>query len=268
METIKDITQMLEFPQEVVEKLVKAEQEPDNQISESKIRSLTDTAVWEMTWKELKAELNPDENGFKMLLCMLRACAYSYEKYQKQGITEKIFLDTMKCFKRFIHEHKESYGKFGFDRDFWVGRQLSLQLFRLGELEYEKCMENDEKYISIHIPSDAVIDERNCQESLKLAGDFFKQYDPAYTDVPYHCESWLLSPVLKKLLPENSRILRFQKLFEIVNVDENADDYKEWVFKKREIEIEEMPENTSLQRKMKEYVFAGGKVGIGKGYLK
>ena len=33
------------------------------------------------------------------------------------------------------------------------------------------------------------------------------------------CSSWLLAPSLKYVLPQNSRILRFQKAFTIEHVD-------------------------------------------------
>ena len=38
--------------------------------------------------------------------------------YQKAGISEQMFADTMKCFPRFVREHKECFGDYGFDRAF------------------------------------------------------------------------------------------------------------------------------------------------------
>lgn len=71
----------------------------------------------------------------------------------------------MKCFSRFVLENYKWTGKWSFDRDFWVLRQLSLSLFRIGELEFETCSIDDniakkingnknEKVIYVHIPSD------------------------------------------------------------------------------------------------------------------
>ena len=89
-----------------------------------------------------------------MLSYMLTAAFYSLEEYEEKGIPKEIFTDTMKCFSRFTQEHYKSYGYYGFDQGFWTGRQLSLQLFRLGELEFEKTIEENQKIIvvSCHLP--------------------------------------------------------------------------------------------------------------------
>ncbi len=175
----------------------------------------------------------------------------------------------MKCFTRFVEEHKASYGVYGFDRDFWTGRQLSLQLFRLGELEYEKVEEkNGERYISIHIPSDAILDSEKIKGSLSSAKTFFEKQVPSWDKVPYKCCSWLLSPALKELLGENSRILKFQEMFTVEEVYKDSREFMEWVFKRRDIPLEDLPEETSLQKNMKAHLLSGGWVGEGMGCLK
>lgn len=212
--------------------------------------------------------LSPDSKGFKMLSYMLTAAFYSLEEYEEKGIPKEIFTDTMKCFSRFTQEHYESYGYYGFDRGFWTGRQLSLQLFRLGELEFEKTIEENQKIIAVHIPSDAILTEENCKKSLRMADDFFREEDCSYEHVPYSCNSWLLSPALKNLLPEQSNILKFQNLFTIESVEEDCTEYLTWIFKRNDLDLKDFPENTSLQKNAKKYLLNGGKIGEGKGYLK
>ena len=41
-----------------------------------------------------------------------------------------------------------------------------------------------------------------------------------------------------------------------------------WIFKKPDIPVENLPEETSLQRNVKEYLMTGGQIGEGKGYIK
>ena len=77
----------------------------------------------------------------------------------------------------------------------------------------------------------------------------------------FACDSWLLSPALKELLPEESRILQFQNRFEVKSWNKEEDAYLEWVFKRKDLPLEKLPEETSLQRKMKAYVLQGGKIG-------
>ncbi len=44
---------------------------------------------------------------------------------------EDVFIATMGCFSRFVREHFDSYGYYGFDRDFWTTRQVNAKLFRI-----------------------------------------------------------------------------------------------------------------------------------------
>lgn len=90
-----------------------------------------------------------------MLLCQLEAAELCRENYQRQEIGEEIFVDTMRCFSRFIRECYEMSGRFAFDRGWWTWRQLCMSLFRLGDLECELCTGEGERVISLHIPSDA-----------------------------------------------------------------------------------------------------------------
>jgi hypothetical protein len=68
-------------------------------------------------------------------------------------------------------------------------------------------------------------------------------------------------------LPDNSNILRFQKAFILDKVDYDTNYYMNWVYKREDLPLELLPENTSLQRKMKEHILKGGKVGSASGKL-
>lgn len=239
-------------------------------VLEPSVCGLTDRVRWRESYAQLKTLLEPykDKDGIGMLACMLWAASWSWERYKAAGIPESVFIDTMKCFTRFVHEHKASYGYFGFDRDFWTGRQLSLNLFRIGTLEYETIEEQGQREISIHIPSDAKLTRENCQSSVKLAEQFFAKYNPEFAGVPYICESWLLSPALKKLLPADAHIIRFQEMFSIHHVNWEDTSFMGWVYKCPDMPLEELPEHTSLQRHMKAYLLEGGCVGEAAGRLK
>ena len=269
MESLKEICSRIELQKEVEEAVLAMEEKQEFSRADKDIRNLTEAENWEKARENLKRSIGEDPRGLKILYCMLKAAVISWGKYLEQGIEGKIFEDTMKCFTRFVEEHKASYGVYGFDRDFWTGRQLSLQLFRLGELEYEKVEEkNGERYISIHIPSDAILDSEKIKGSLSSAKTFFEKQVPSWDKVPYKCCSWLLSPALKELLGENSRILKFQEMFTVEEVYKDSREFMEWVFKRRDIPLEDLPEETSLQKNMKAHLLSGGWVGEGMGCLK
>lgn len=274
MISFNDIAKIIKLPDEIGENLYELEKSntlkkvlTEEQMDQY-LTQLTEPEKWEEAWKAVKKTVAPDGDGFKMLYIMLLAARRSYEKYRQRGIPDEVFADTMSCFTRFAKEYRQIYGKYGFDCDFWTGRQLSLQLFRLGELEYEKILEDGEKAISIHIPSDAVLSEENCEKSMELAQQFFKEQDGFGVDVPYYCDSWLLSPVLKQFLPDTSRIIRFQNLFTIQSVDYENPTGIYWIFKRGSENLNALPENTTLQRKAKQHLLNSGKIGCGKGILK
>ena len=228
--------------------------------------------TWEEGEKRLKDKLGEDPLGIKILTVMLHCGQKVHETYTELGIDELIYTDTMKCFTRFLKEHKENYGFYKFDRSFWTSRQVSMHLFRIGELEYELDHKNGQKIVSIHIPSDADLAGTKVRESLQAAKSFLEKLYPDYSKVDIMCESWLLSPSLKKILPDTSKIIHFQNSFIIVDIDLESEEYLEWVYKLKPdtmniYDYKEFPENTSLQRNMKQYLIDGGKIGMATGVL-
>lgn len=244
------------------------------EIHADEIEMLYHRDTWEQGLKLLQKcfcadmETSKELKGIGILTVMMYCSCRTREMYQKKGIAEKIFVDTMKCFPRFIEEHRVSYGVYGFDRDFWTPRQIAMQLFRIGELEYELEKRDHKSLISLHIPSDAVMTKERCRESYELAREFVREYYPEWQAQSYGCASWLLAPGLREILPETSNIIRFQAGFDIVHVEEDNKDFLEWVYKRVDISYEELPEDTSLQRNMKQYLLKGGKIGEAEGILK
>ena len=153
-------------------------------------------------------------------------------------------------------------------------RQAGARLFRLGELEFELAENKPgQREIGVHVPSDIRLEPELLNDSLKQADTFLREYFPDWADLPRSCESWLLSPVLKELLPPDSRILRFQAAFDLREVLPEDDAALEWVFhvaqgQREGLDITKLPEDTSLQRKMKALLLSGRKPGAGEGLLK
>lgn len=233
-------------------------------VPKSVLRKLTDISTAADGYAEIKNLLGNDPNGLKMFACMMEAATITYEKYRELGIDEKIFSDTISCFTRFTAEHLASYGKIGFDRGFWTYHQLSCVLFRIGELEYE--YRDDERTVHLHIPSGSDISMSKCKSSLKNFKEFTTKYFQN-KNYPIVCGSWLVSPALKELLPEDSKIIKFQQCFEIIKWDKAEIEFLQWVYGRKDMAYSDLPETTSLQRKMKAHLINGGAIGSAKGRL-
>ena len=217
-----------------------------------------------------QADANGDGAG--VLACRLAEAAESRARGAWKRIPEQIWLDTMRCFSRFISEYHRSYGRDGFDRGEWTVRQSGCRLFRIGELEYELAEEDGKRFISLHIPSDARLEAELLNDSVRRARDFLREYYPEWQALPIACESWLLSPKLADMLSPESRIMRFRQVFDILQADTEDESAIEWVFyvaegQRASIKPEALPENTSLQRRMKERLLKGEKPGNARGIL-
>lgn len=203
-----------------------------------------------------------------LLFCMLTASARNYPVYRQKGISDEIYIATMKAFTRFCKEQHKKTGFWHFDRSGWVSRQASMRLFRIGILEYEFMIRNGEPMISIHIPSDTVFTEENLDHTFSAAKAFVETYYPEHKGDRFFCDSWLMAPKLQELLPEDSGIVRFQKRFASIEETPFPDACVGWVFgKTAETPISELPENTSLQRKIKALMLEGGHLNAGLGLL-
>lgn len=205
--------------------------------------------------------------GLSVLREHLKAACEAFDRYEQLGLSREIYVETMAAFSRFVREHKRSFGSYGFDRDFWTTRQTGCVLFRIGTLEYELLEEEGLRVISLHIPSDADLSPIALRDSLTRARDILEKTFPRWAGLPWFCHSWLLSPDLKELLPEHSKILFFQSLFDL-EPDGDEGEFKLWVYGREDIPNEDLPESTTLQRNLKKFLLAGSRFRSGKGTLK
>lgn len=231
-----------------------------------RLPKLFQETAWQEGYRELLDILGEDPKGYRMLCYMLLRAGEAWEEFEKLGLSREVYTDTMACFSRFVQEHRESYGHYGFDRGFWTVRQISCKLLRIGQLEYELTHLDGTPAISLHIPSDARLITALLRKSYQQARRLLDTAFPEYRDAPVFCCSWLLSPTLKTLLPPASNILRFQRSFTITPV-KSGGGYLQWVYKNPNLSLEDLPEDTSLQRKLKAYLLSGGTFADGKGML-
>lgn len=216
----------------------------------------------------LEKALAPDKNGIKMLAYLSHCALRSWDLYRQKGIPYSIFLDTMKFLTRFFDSDLKLIGRPVFRWGWWFPRQLALKEFRIGIFEYEMTCRESSDILSLHIPSDALLTDENIRRSFAEAHTFFTKYYPSYANVGVYCETWLLTPCLKELLPAHSRILHFQSFFDILQTDDNSPAFCDWVFPGAPKNLKDLPEKTSLQKNAKTYLLSGKKIGWTLGKLK
>ena len=263
-----ELYDLIDLQTEMIQKLKLVGEKIDLKQIDFYLKQLMDRETAVESYRHLKTLLEEDKDNMKMLYCQLECARRVFDQYQKKHIKDTIYRDTMKCFSRFIEECKKKNGRMFFDRDWWTYRQISMSLFRIGELEYEFQKYEGENVIAIHIPSDANLSKGAVNASMKQAEIFFQTYYHDYKYEKYSCDSWLLSPRLKPLLSKKSNILSFQNRFHIVRENNEDKGYIEWLFQVPiDTNYKNLPAKTDLQKKVKEILLNGGNIGSAYGII-
>jgi len=217
-----------------------------------------------------------DTNGLSVLRLYLDWIVDSKAQYDTLGIPEIYFWDSMKDIAIWCDDYLTKYGVPGFKEWEWVGRSLRLEVIRIGRLQFEPIflkhtleLEGKKYYsgtplLDVHIPAGEPLSVDAAIEAMHQAPIFFKTYF-GRTFSLLHCHSWLLSPDLKTLLPENSRIIQFQNLFTIYKTDNEERQAEERVFGFLSNDPNDYPESTSLQKAIKQHILDGKTVLMGAG---
>lgn len=218
-----------------------------------------------------------EKHNYIMRLAVILTLAVRVkEKYDNAGISEKIYYDTMSDIKIWC-EHN---GNRGLKNYGWLKNHVSFELFRIGRLQFQlyECKNKTllynklpfsygEKLIYIHIPEGEKLEKDKCLESLKKADEFFRVYFPTYDYRYYFCESWLLYEGNRKFMSRDSNIVAFMSLFRLcysMSVDVQA---IERIYGKRRLIKSRYAENTDLQKRAKQHMLKGGRLGIGIGII-
>lgn len=213
---------------------------------------------------------------FTVHLVFILLCAKTTKQlYDKNKISEEIFLDSMSDIAFKVNECKKMYGIYGISTFSWYFGVLTLKVFKLGRLEFEvkPCpldgykdyVKKNEILYSCHIPSAGPLTYESVIDSLKRAYTFFGIKD----NLVVYCRSWLLYPDHYNVFPEGSNLRMFYDLFDIVGKDEDEENSNLWriFYKEASTSVDELPGDTTLQRNFKKYLRDGNNIGVGTGIL-
>ena len=224
-----------------------------------------------------KAEVNRYTSDMVVLLMCVPTLKYLYRSH---GLDDELLYDTMSDLRCKLFECKAVKGGWGNFVAYWYGEFFRLTRFKLGRLEFEEIrykpeaykeiLKKGDKVLTCHIPSAGPLCRDDVIASLKRAYDFYPQYKINGV-LPVAVHSWLLYPPYQGLVfPEGSNIYVFNNLFDIVEYAE-SDKYGDlWrVFNVEYSEgcLPSLPEDTSMQRRLKEFLLEGNKMGDAHGIL-
>lgn len=230
-------------------------------------------------WGILREKTDDPLYAMAALTVILKLAVSVREEYERCGISEEIYLDTMSDIRVWAYNHKRASGHLGLSELEWVIGFATFGRFKLGRLQYNFTAYNKEDerdasmplstgdcMLDVHIQQDGAFTDELCGESLAMAAEFFRIQFPERDIKGFMCHSWLLSPGLAQVLPETSNIIKFGKRFTIIdNQTENDGQAIERIFDTKFKERGGKP--TSLQIKAKALLDGGGHLGNALGVI-
>jgi hypothetical protein len=208
------------------------------------------------------------DNGLKILRFYLDWAVKLKERYDAIGIPEQVFWDGMRDLAIWAEDYYDKHGVPGFAEWGWVATTLSLKVFRLGRLQFEP-MELEAAIVcdghtypegtmvlNVHIPAGQPLDVAQVRAAMDYAPVFFDTYFRK-TFTLFHCHSWLMAPELESILKPGSRITAFSRKYLRYPIPTQGEDVFYFVFLSKFKTYDDMLEDTSLRRALKQRYLKG-----------
>lgn len=214
------------------------------------------------------------------------ALPYVRAHHRGLGIPDDISRRTLADLGRGLVLHRRRYGVGGLVAPGWYALHFHGELFQLGRLQYQRSRVSGregvalaaaglplgpgEPCVDLHVPDYAgPLTPRAVDRSLAAAREFLARYFPRERYTAGCCHSWLLDPQLKRYLPADANIVRFQERFRVsCGTGEPEDDLPvRFVFGDPDLPVETLPRRTRLERAVADHLRAGGHWYSGHGWF-
>ena len=267
---------------EVLRESAKKICEDENLVAEAlRIKNKLADLSFYFTWEELEKEFknNPQFCAFVFTL----AIEDMERLYKEKNISYDILIDTISDLAVWINRHHDWFGEWGFSQYGWLINHIRGKIFKLGRLQFEpvklnkkdmipdelniylKNLKEGDLLLSVHIPRGGKMDESACLESFERAKEFFPKV-LNYNFKAFCCFTWLFDPAFENLLPPDSNIIKFRKLFKIYPCKENYDGLNYVFVNITKDNIKDAPTDTYFRKKLVEHILSGGIMQSGGGY--
>lgn len=254
---------------------------------EMMLESLSSQVYLNENFKVLYDEMKHFGKGKASLLALCTILAMTektFQKYQEMGISEQVFYDTMSDITIWSENAQNETGIIGIENINWIINHLRANIFRLGRLQFQithahlppycsfrerikSPIHTGDRIVFVHIPQGEKLTPEECDNSFKLAREFFDKYFPKFKFKYFVTESWLIYPEIKNVVSNNSNILSFQRRFRIIAMSNHSSQPYERIWGEKQKNVDYYSEETSLQQNAKKYLKNHGKLGVAYGYI-
>jgi hypothetical protein len=203
--------------------------------------------------------------------------------HEKLGVPSDTSWATLADLGRQLGIYRRIHGVGGLGVHFWFSLHFRGLIYDLGRLQFNRgrIAFDDEALaatnapftradtaLGVHIPESGPMTPEACTASFERARVFYDRYFPAEKYRYAVCSSWLLDPQLAEYLPESSNIVSFQRRFQLVPGSHDGDKAVfEFVLRKLEPTLDEIPRRTTLERAIAQHMEAGRHWEVREGWL-
>lgn len=151
----------------------------------------------------------------------------------------------------------------------WAVYFIRTRIIEIGRLQFEyDSSDESESVIKIHIPRGDKLDTASVKKSINDSNSILEKTFKI-GNLKYKCNSWLLSNQIYEIVDKDTNISRFHELFDIIDGEDCTSDILNFVYETDVCDdYSRLPENTALQKQIKEQLLKGKKFYIGIGTLK
>lgn len=225
-----------------------------------------------------KSEVHLYTLNFIFLVC---ASKRMLADFLKNDLSEELFWDTILDLKYKLFECKAVMGVWGNFVENWYNIFYSLDVFKLGRLEFERVKYPEDMPVykkgdievkpgdtvySVHIPSSGPLTRELREDSYAQAKEFFRA-ERGNEPVVFVCHSWLLFENNRRIFPADMNLVDFMNDWDIIDSKESEKYGDCWRLFGKEFdgEVDNLPQTTRQQKAMAAWLKQGKKTGEGFG---
>ncbi|MFG1620383.1 acyltransferase domain-containing protein [Kribbella sp. NPDC049227] len=229
---------------------------------------------------EDEPELQMPEDPRNTVQALLQTVPDIRRFHSELGISDEISWATLSDLGQQLKVHRRTFGSYGMETHWWLRIHWAGQIYALGRLQFQLYQvpadnpvpgtEPGEWVLNVHIPEWGPLTPEAVDDSFAQAREFFPRYFPQYPVKTAILWSWLIDPYLLDNLAPDSNMVRFGRRFTPYGKPTDAQDSAIFfTFRHHGTDtLDELPQDTSLQRLVVSRIKAGGTWQSAFGYLR
>ena len=179
-------------------------------------------------------------------------------RFHRDGypLGSKNFEDETGAFDAFIEETDKAWCGYPYDER----GHLAKDRVTLNKSEWTIALRGGDNVVGLHIPPGGGMTDELVSEAFDMAKEFLATFYPNFDYKAFVGVSWIMNPELATILGDNSNITKFMKRFTPMGIKSQGHGILNFIFLSPDpanAVIEDLPEESSFQRKLKKIYLDG-----------